>query len=71
MRHLGSRHALPVAEIRSRFGLRGKLMVVFTVLSAATAGLVALAVVSPPRAGPLGGWRRWRWGRRRWWGWCG
>ena len=51
MRHLGSRHALPVAEIRSRFGLRGKLMVVFTVLSAATAGLVALAVVAPPGRG--------------------
>ncbi len=51
MRHLGSRHALPVAEIRSRFGLRGKLMVVFTVLSAATAGLVALSVVAPPGRG--------------------
>ena len=51
MRHLGSRHALPVAEIRSRFGLRGKLMVVFTVLSAATAGLVALAVVAPAGRG--------------------
>ena len=55
MRHLGSRHALPVAEIRSRFGLRGKLMVVFTVLSAATAGLVALSVVAPPGRGRLGG----------------
>jgi signal transduction histidine kinase len=51
MRHLGSRHALPVAEIRSRFGLRGKLMVVFSVLSAAAAGLVALAVVAPAGRG--------------------
>jgi signal transduction histidine kinase len=48
MRHLGSRHALPVAEIRSRFGLRGKLVVVFTLLSAGAGGLVALAVVAPP-----------------------
>jgi signal transduction histidine kinase len=52
MRHLGSRHALPVAEIRSRLGLRAKLVVVFSVVSAVAALLVALAFVTPAgRAG--------------------
>jgi signal transduction histidine kinase len=52
MRHLGSRHALPVAEIRARLGLRAKLVVVFAVVSAAAGLLVALAFVTPPgRAG--------------------
>ena len=46
MRHLGSRHALPVAEIRSRYGLGRKLIVVFSVLAAASGSLVALGLIA-------------------------
>ena len=42
MRHLGSRHALPVADIRSRVGLGPKLMVLCFVLCGSSAALVAL-----------------------------
>ena len=47
MRHLGSRHALPVTEIRSRFGLRPKLTAVFAVIGGSTAALASLGIAAP------------------------
>jgi signal transduction histidine kinase len=52
IRHLGSRHALPVAQIRSRVGLEPKLLSVFGVVAAGAAGLIVLhTVAAPGRAG--------------------
>jgi signal transduction histidine kinase len=48
IRHLGSRHALPVAQIRSRVGLRPKLLTVFAVVALGAAGLIALGHLSAP-----------------------
>jgi signal transduction histidine kinase len=48
IRHLGSRHALPIAQIRSRVGLRQKVIGVFAVVAAGSAGLVGLAHLTPP-----------------------
>jgi signal transduction histidine kinase len=48
IRHLGSRHALPVAQIRSRVGLRPKLVGVFGVVAVSGAGLVGIAHLTPP-----------------------
>jgi signal transduction histidine kinase len=48
VRHLGSRHALPVAEIRSRVGLGAKLEVVFLVVGLGAAALVVLMAGAPP-----------------------
>ena len=42
IRHLGSRHALPVAQIRSRIGLRPKLVGVFAVVAVGAAGLIGI-----------------------------
>jgi signal transduction histidine kinase len=52
VRQLGSRHALPIGEIRSRISLGAKLLSVFGVVAATGAGVVALVVRAPaPRAG--------------------
>jgi signal transduction histidine kinase len=48
IRHLGSRHALPVAQIRSRVGLRPKLIGVFGVVAVGAAGLIGIGHLTPP-----------------------
>ena len=47
---LGSRHHLPVAEIRSPVALRTKLVIFFGSVTVFTSGLVLLFVLSPSRA---------------------
>jgi signal transduction histidine kinase len=47
LRHLGSRHALPIAEIRSRVGLGSKLIVMFFVIALGSAAMVALVMATP------------------------
>jgi signal transduction histidine kinase len=47
MRHLGSRHALPVAAIRARIGLRGKLFVVLLGAVGIACGTLALHLRAP------------------------
>jgi signal transduction histidine kinase len=47
MRHLGSRHFLPVARIRSRVGLRPKLLACFGIVVAVACGTLALFALSP------------------------
>jgi two-component system, NtrC family, sensor kinase len=47
IRHLGSRHALPVSQIRSRVGLRPKLVGVFAVVAMAAAGLIGIGHLAP------------------------
>src|SRR6185369_14364824 len=47
---LGSRHRLPVVEVRSQVSLRAKLVVFFSSVSVLTAGLVLLFALSPTRA---------------------
>src|SRR5262249_29779147 len=44
---LGSRHRLPVSEIRSPFGLRAKLVCFFGSVTAFASGLVLLFALSP------------------------
>jgi signal transduction histidine kinase len=46
IRHLGSRHALPVGQIRARVGVRPKLLGVFAVVALGAAGLIALGNLS-------------------------
>jgi signal transduction histidine kinase len=53
MRHLGSRHYLPVAEIRSRVGLRPKLIGVFAGLTAVSSGVAILFAAAPAGRGAL------------------
>ena len=47
---LGSRHRLPVAEVRSPVSLRAKLVLFFAGVTVLTAGLVLLFAFSPTRA---------------------
>jgi signal transduction histidine kinase len=47
---LGSRHRLPVADIRSPLALRPKLVIFFVSVTAFSSGLVLLFVLSPTRA---------------------
>ena len=47
---LGSRHHLPVAEVRSAAGLRGKLVGFFLSVTVLTSGLVVLFALSPAAA---------------------
>jgi signal transduction histidine kinase len=47
---LGSRHRLPVAEVRSPVSLRAKLVLFFAGITVLTAGLVLLFAFSPTRA---------------------
>ncbi|HEY0710754.1 MAG TPA: HAMP domain-containing protein, partial [Polyangia bacterium] len=47
VRHLGSRHALPIGEIRSRVGLASKLVVVFSVVGIASAATLGLVLSAP------------------------
>jgi signal transduction histidine kinase len=47
MRHLGSRHILPVAQIRSRMGLRPKLVACFLAVTAMACGSLALYAFAP------------------------
>jgi signal transduction histidine kinase len=47
VRHLGSRHALPIAEIRSRVGLGSKMVVLFAVIALGAAAVVALLLSTP------------------------
>ncbi len=52
IRHLGSRHALPVGQIRSRVGLKPKLLSVFGVVAIGAASLIVLhTLAAPARAG--------------------
>jgi signal transduction histidine kinase len=48
MRHIGSRHFLPVGKIRSRMGLRPKLLGCFLIVAAVACGALALYAQSPP-----------------------
>jgi signal transduction histidine kinase len=50
MRHIGSRHLLPVARIRSGVGLRPKLLACFGVVVAIACGTLALYAVAPTAA---------------------
>ncbi len=50
--HLGSRHHLPVAEVRAAAGLRGKLVGFFVSVTVLTSGLVVLFALSPARQMP-------------------
>jgi signal transduction histidine kinase len=54
VRHLGSRHALPIAEIRSRVGLASKLVVVFAVIAVTSAATVGLVLGAPANQHQLG-----------------
>jgi len=47
MRHIGSRHALPVAKIRSRVGLRPKLLGCFLIVATVACGALALYGKAP------------------------
>src|SRR2546429_763462 len=47
MRHIGSRHFLPVAKIRSRVGLRPKLLACFLIVAAVACGALALYSHAP------------------------
>jgi signal transduction histidine kinase len=47
MRHIGSRHFLPVAKIRSRVGLRPKLLGCFLIVAAVACGALALYAHAP------------------------
>jgi signal transduction histidine kinase len=47
MRHIGSRHFLPVAKIRSRVGLRPKLLGCFLIVAAVACGTLALYAHAP------------------------
>jgi signal transduction histidine kinase len=47
MRHIGSRHFLPVAKIRSRVGLRPKLLGCFLIVAAVACGALALFAQAP------------------------
>jgi HAMP domain-containing protein len=47
MRHIGSRHFLPVAKIRSRVGLRPKLLGCFLIVAAVACGALALYSHAP------------------------
>jgi signal transduction histidine kinase len=47
VRHLGSRHALPIADVRSRVGLGPKLVTVFLVIAVGAAALVGLVFATP------------------------
>jgi signal transduction histidine kinase len=47
MRHLGSRHFLPVAKIRSRVGLRPKLLGCFLIVAGVACGALALYAQAP------------------------
>jgi signal transduction histidine kinase len=49
---LGSRHHLPVAEVRAAAGLRGKLVGFFVSVTILTSGLVVLFALSPARQLP-------------------
>ncbi len=49
---LGSRHHLPVAEVRAAAGLRGKLVGFFLSVTVLTSGLVVLFALSPARQLP-------------------
>ena len=48
MRHIGSRHFLPVAKIRSRVGLRPKLLGCFLIVATVACGSLALYGQAPP-----------------------
>jgi signal transduction histidine kinase len=48
MRHIGSRHFLPVAKIRSRVGLRPKLLGCFLIVAVVACGTLALYAHTPP-----------------------
>jgi signal transduction histidine kinase len=52
MRHIGSRHFLPVAKIRSRVGLRPKLLGCFLIVAAVACGSLALYGQAPLAHGP-------------------
>ncbi|HEY0711307.1 MAG TPA: HAMP domain-containing protein, partial [Polyangia bacterium] len=54
VRHLGSRHSLPIAEIRSRVGLASKLIVVCSVIAVASAATAGLVLSAPMEVSPLG-----------------
>src|SRR5688572_18277273 len=47
MRHIGSRHSLPVAKIRSRVGLRPKLLGCFLIVATVACGALALYGKAP------------------------
>jgi signal transduction histidine kinase len=51
MRHIGSRHFMPVAKIRSQVGLRLKLLACFAVVVAVACGTLALFALAPPGSG--------------------